>query len=1201
MSNSTLLQFIKEARRDVLVDHYIANNVPEDLTDKITDAESLYEYLLLDTKVSELVKTSPIAEAICSVQLYINRCIEGHEGELTAQSKNHFAPGKFLSNWDAYNKRYTTWSGKERLKYYAGSYIDPSLRYNKTDLFKNLEQSISQGRITEDSVKNALQNYLVEYETLADLEYISVNKGDDESVLFFVGRTQTVPCEYYWRRLNLKKSQGLLIPDKWSHWKKINANIGEAVDNYVTPYWHNKQLHIQWASKENAQGSNGKSDDVFYINDWILNSSGMWKPFNKSTFRTFKYEEGDTTFMDVIDPKFITCLHDKLICDDPGAFKGTITVASHSELKISVDKIYNGYSSVNLWYQAGRVCELSEGQEERIPSEEIKSDPHWYAFHKNMRSRGFKFSYHGHVLSKLLTYGRINNNKYLPPSGSIIKAPIDLSIKNNIGLSAVLQKSIDTLFDFSIQDQLGGINSFSGPYGLYLWEIFFHLPFLIAVRLQTEQRYELAERWFKFIFNSTGYRDENGNLLKDRNGNVRYWNVVPLQEDIEWDETLSLATTDPDEIATADPMQYKLAIFIHTLEFLISRGDHAYRMLERDTLTEAKMYYIQASQLLGTRPEIRINNSWTDPNLQSEANAMTAEPTRSISEKTPIMQLRAFLKADNGHFLPPYNDELLALWDKIELRLFNLRHNLSLDGQPLTLPLFTEPMDPRELQIQYGTGDGLEGSTASSSSMESIYRFPIVIEKARTAVNSVIQFGNALENALAKQDTEAMTLLLQSQQQIVLQQTRDMQEKNLDSLQASLEATTIAKESAKSTKTHYAGLVENWMSDNETRSLKLRSESGIINTSSIVSMTVAGALDMAPNVFGVATGGSRWGAAMTAVAQGLQIGAHVKEQSANILDITESYRRRREEWMLQRDAAVREEEQLNSQIVALQEQINMARKQIMMSETEQVHALAIYQLQSTRFTSQALYNWMVGRLSSLYYQMYDATVSLCWMAKNALGKEIGKEKITGVFTLPAWNDLYQGLLAGEMLMVELQKLDNLWLEESKRGMEAVKTASLETLIRKYNPEFTFVDLVREVLNGNTPETINGVNVQLQNNIFSATLDLSSLGLDKSYNQLEKKRRIKNLSVTLPTLLGPYQDVEATLSLGGETVTLSHGVDDSGLFITDLNDSRFLPFEGMDLLSGTLTLAIFHAGQDGDQRSLLESLNDVIFHIRYTIK
>ncbi|XGA11158.1 toxin, partial [Paenibacillus thiaminolyticus] len=257
--------------------------------------------------------------------------------------------------------------------------------------------------------------------------------------------------------------------------------------------------------------------------------------------------------------------------------------------------------------------------------------------------------------------------------------------------------------------------------------------------------------------------------------------------------------------------------------------------------------------------------------------------------------------------------------------------------------------------------------------------------------------------------------------------------------------------------------------------------------------------------------------------------------------------------------------------------------------------------QSTRFTNQALYNWMAGRLSSLYYQMYDAALPLCMMAKQALEKEIGNGKTVGLFTLPAWNDLYQGLLAGEALLLELQKLENLWLEEDKRGMEAVKTVSIDTLLRKETSESSFVELVKEVLDGKTPDPVGGVGVQLQSNIFSATLDLSVLGLERSYNQAEKTRRIKNLSVTMPALLGPYQDIEATLSLGGETVALSHGVDDSGLFITDLNDSRFLPFEGMDPLSGTLVLSIFHTGEDGDQRLLLESLNDVIFHIRYVMK
>ncbi|HFU7090073.1 TPA: neuraminidase-like domain-containing protein [Bacillus cereus] len=1202
MSNSTLLQSIKEARRDVLVNHYIANNVPKELQGKVTNADSLYQYLLLDTKISELVKTSSVAEAISSVQLYINRCIEGYEGELTTESKIHFEPGKFLYNWDAYNKRYATWTGKERLKYYAGSYIDPSLRYNKTKLFEGLEQSISQGRITEENIKNALKNYLNEYKILSDLEYISASTGNDESVLFFVGRTKTVPCEYFWRRLTLKNiDENNLVPESWSEWKKITANIGEAVDNNVIPYWSNNRLHIKWVSIEKTQTDTNDPIVKHFRNDWVMDSLETWSSLHKYPSPGYKYVDSSGS------PYHVTFPPGMVFFDNPNEFKASIGPDDSPTSARNIVSFHESYVNDKDFVCVKYGTET--GQKE-------------YKLEKNWGRGGFITDYFTFELwndegpyGKYFTvnvfrdkkvfcqYGSIKNNIFSPPPGSNIKDTINLSLETNVDLSSLLEKDIDALFDYTIQgDQhLGGSDAFYGPDGLYLWEVFFHIPFLVAVRCQTEQRYELTERWFKFIFNSTGYRDDMGNLLKDESGNVRYWNVVPLQESIEWDDNLSISTTDPDEIALSNPMHYKLAIFIGTIEFLIKRGDDAYRKLERDTFTEAKMYYIQASQLLGSRPEICINSSWPNPTLKSEANAMTAEPTRSNSLITLIIQLRNLLKAENGHFLPPYNDELLAFWDKIDLRLYNLRHNLSLDGQPLYLPLYAEPMNPRDLQIQYSTGDGLEGSISSPQSSQSIYRFSIVSDKARKAVKQTIQFGHTLESSLTKQDTEAMTLLLQSQQQTVLQQTRDIQEKNLSSLQAKLESIKITREGEESTKTYYEGLIKNWMSDSESKSLLLRTAAAVANAGSILPTNISCAADMTPNVFGMATGGARWGAISSAVAQGLQITSDVLDQTANIMDISESYRRRREDWKVQRDAAEQKMKELDLQISALQEQINMAHKQIVLTETEHAHAQAIYNLQSTRFTNQALFNWMVGRLSSLYYQMYDATLSLCLIAKTALEKELDNDKSIGIFTLPAWNDLYQGLLAGEMLLVELQKLDNLWIEENKRGMEAVKTVSLDNLIRIEDPKLTFASLVQDVLNGKTPGTVNGVNVQLQNEIFSVVLDLSSLGLDNSYNQVEKTRRIKNLSVTLPDLLGPYQDVEATLSLNGETVTLSHGVNDSGLFITDLNDSRFLPFEGMELLSGKLILSIFRAGQDGEQRFLLESLNDVIFHIRYVIK
>ena len=46
--------------------------------------------------------------------------------------------------------------------------------------------------------------------------------------------------------------------------------------------------------------------------------------------------------------------------------------------------------------------------------------------------------------------------------------------------------------------------SSDGSYSGYNWELFFHVPLLIATRLTTNQRFEEALTWFHYMFNPTG-------------------------------------------------------------------------------------------------------------------------------------------------------------------------------------------------------------------------------------------------------------------------------------------------------------------------------------------------------------------------------------------------------------------------------------------------------------------------------------------------------------------------------------------------------------------------------------------------------------------------------------------------------------------------------------------------------------------------
>lgn len=759
--------------------------------------------------------------------------------------------------------------------------------------------------------------------------------------------------------------------------------------------------------------------------------------------------------------------------------------------------------------------------------------------------------------------------------------------------------------------------SFNSAYGLYFWEIFFYIPFLIADRYLVEQNYENAARWYQYIFSNIGYRDNNGEL-ETINGDVRYWNVVPLQEDDSWNTAIP-PTTDPDAIAMADPIQFKMTIFLKTVNMWIQQGDHYYRQLERDTLAKAKMCYQQAFQLLGPRPVIDYNNSWPipDPTLGDEADEIVVYGADNVDAAAPTyltQALRAFLSNQNGDFLPPYNDDLVLYWDKLEVRFYNLRHNLSLNGQPLVLPSYATPISPIELQLRHSAGNGPGGSTVQSQHLQSQFRYSVLLEQARYAAASVVQFGGSLLATLEKGDSEAMTLLLQRQQKDVLIQTQSIQNFNVAMQQDTLTALQKSLDGANHRLAHYSALYEEWLSPVELEAMDIQTISGAYFTSSSGFMTVGAALAALPNIFGVAFGGAQPGALSYAIAFEMTTIGTALQTTANRLTLDAQYQRRRQDWQIQRDNASAEVEQLNAQIAAQQQQINMAQKQLELNALERANQEAVYNLQTTRFTGQSLYNWMTGRLSALYYQLYDVTLPLCLSAKAALAWEIGGDRIQNLFTAPTWNDLYQGLLAGEGLMLELQRLENAYLQYDKRGLELQRTASINMLLVNAVPSDTLASLISKAfankgVNQPNPANESGVAIRYSDangGILTITLDIATLNLAAACNSSDRTGRFYSIAVTLPGVLGPYQNVNATLDLqvdgASSAIALSSGLEDIGIFTLDAaNAARYLPFEGRSTQRGNLVLSFYQVDLDSAQRTLVNSLTDVIYQLRYTLK
>jgi hypothetical protein len=124
------------------------------------------------------------------------------------------------------------------------------------------------------------------------------------------------------------------------------------------------------------------------------------------------------------------------------------------------------------------------------------------------------------------------------------------------------------------------------------------------------------------------------------------------------------------------------------------------------------------------------------------------------------------------------------------------------------------------------------------------------------------------------------------------------------------------------------------------------------------------------------------------------------------------------------------------------------------------------------------------------------------------------------------------------------------------------------------------------------------------------------------------RRIKSVSLSVPSVVGPFTSINCTLSLqrstlrvsplpnngayrrdttheddrfvdyfgAADVIVTSGGTNDSGMFETNLRDERFLPFEGAGAIS-TWTLSLPTELRAFDYMTI----SDVILHIRYTAR
>ncbi|MBK6795272.1 MAG: hypothetical protein IPG76_00305 [Acidobacteria bacterium] len=304
---------------------------------------------------------------------------------------------------------------------------------------------------------------------------------------------------------------------------------------------------------------------------------------------------------------------------------------------------------------------------------------------------------------------------------------------------------------------------------------------------------------------------------------------------------------------------------------------------------------------------------------------------------------------------------------------------------------------------------------------------------------------------------------------------------------------------------------------------------------------------------------------------------------------------RRDEWAFQSNQALKELQQIDRQILANEIREQITRKELE-NHIEQIEqAKSVDEFMRSKFSNDQLYQWMSGQLSGVYFSTYRMALDIARRAERAAARELGVKPLN-IIRNDHWNNLRDGLLAGERLHQDLKRLEIAYIDQNRREYELVKHVSLKRLDPK--------QLIKL-------RTTGECTFEIPEGLF----DLDTPG--------HYMRRLRSVSVSVPCVVGPYSGVSCKLTLlksevrhdptgaykqtdddprftkyfgATESIVTSSGNDDSGLFETQLRDERYLPFEGQ----GAMSWWRLELPKDYKQFDY-ETISDVVLHLRFTAR
>lgn len=710
----------------------------------------------------------------------------------------------------------------------------------------------------------------------------------------------------------------------------------------------------------------------------------------------------------------------------------------------------------------------------------------------------------------------------------------------------------------------------------------------VAASLRANCQFEAALKWYELAF-APLRSDSTWLVCQDEDGGEGPEDPdgpgIPEGPGLVAAEGAEVCCHDSTVTTAADAR--RRSIVLHYLETLLEWGDALLRRNSPEAFQQARLVYDTMARLLGPAPR----------------TVLPADPAGAPDKVSGFAAHHS-----------PLNPRLGVLYGHSADRLALIHACLNAGRLRIGQPPFG------------GERAVLEGWQASAEPClddadwclpPCPYRFTYLVQKAQELAGEVSSLGAALLSAYEKGDAEYLASLRATHERQLLNLTLEVRQNQWRESDWQVQALQKTREIAQTRLRHYTLLIQNGLNNREDEHAALIDTSVGERVAGNVSEGIAQVMNAIPDIFAGFPVTQTWlplgtklSGLFMAVARIANVLAEIASSTGGLRLTQAGWERREEEWRHQVELLDIELEQIERQILAAERRRDIALRELNNYQRQIEQSAEVHDFLRDKFTSHELYLFLQQETAALHARAYELALHSARQAQRAFNYERGHTARTFV-TGELWDSLREGLLAGERLQLALRQMEHAYLGANAREYELTKQISLN---RHFPMELLCL-------------LANGV----------CEIDLPEWMFDLDYPG-QYLRRIKNVSLTIPCVVGPYVGVNCRLTLlssstrvdpdlvdpphaccpdgrpghgyeaqpddrrivrqytATEAIATSNGQNDTGMFELNFRDERYLPFE----FAGAVSRWRIELPPDNNHFDL-GTVTDVVLHLNYTAR